>query len=804
MSTSADLRNLCDLWLRRYRPSTAPVARLACFPHAGGSASAFLPLIRELPQEIEVLAVQYPGRQDRRAEPLVDSIEQLAAPLADVLQAQTGPPLVLFGHSMGATVAYEVARILEQRGAGPAALVVSGRRAPTVNTVSAVHLYDDDRLIEELRSLDGTDSSLLSDPELLELVLPAIRNDYRAVGHYVHRPGTPLACPLTVLTGADDPNVSAAEAAAWSQVAAADPHVHTWPGGHFFLFERPAEVSAAVVGAIAPVLPPGTPPLPPGPPGRGYGTPGPSAETPRPAAGNPGPVREVAAMPGHSAGIPGPANGAPGHPAGPANGRGARRPEPGAVSGADYVDRRRTAERVRVSADAADSRVHPMAEVPGWLDGYARAHHFHAEPIPFDRLRRWYFEPGTGDLRHESGRFFAVEGLRTGSDSDPADRVQPIIAQPEVGLLGILAHEFDGVLHFLMQAKPEPGNVNGLQLSPTVQATRSNFDEVHHGRPTPFLDWFIQHPGRRVLADSIQSEQADWFLHKHNRNMVVETDAVVEADDAFRWLTLGQIRQLMLRDDLVNMDTRSVLACLPTAGGASHGAGTPDGGEEFAGALRDSFYGEAEPLYEPHAITGCLTDVRALRILRQQSVPLEQAYAHGWERTETTIRHRDGRHFEIMAVEVNAERREVASWTQPLLRPCSQGLVALITRRFDGVLHALVAARSGAGTLNVAEFGPSVQCRPAELSADAPPYLDYVRACGTDRIRYDVIHSEEGGRFYHARNRYLVIEAGAEIPADCPPGFRWATFGQLTELLAHGNYLNVELRTLITCAHATY
>ncbi|MFI9630379.1 alpha/beta fold hydrolase [Streptomyces sp. NPDC052042] len=736
MSTSADLRNLSDLWLRRYRRSTAPVVRLACFPHAGGSASAFLPLIRELPQEVDVLAVQYPGRQDRRAEPLIDNIENLVSPLVEVLRSQTGPPLVLFGHSMGATVAYEVARALEQRGVGPAALVVSGRRAPTTNVGSLVHLYDDDRLIDELRSLDGTDRGLLADPELLELVLPAIRNDYHAVGNYVHRPGTPLSCPLTVLTGAADANVSAGEASAWSDVAAGSTHVHTFPGGHFFLFERAAEVCSVIMGAIAPLLP-----------GRN---------------------------------------------------RAARRPEPGAVAKADYVDRSRTAERVRISADATDSPVHPMADVSGWLDGYARAHHFHAEPIPFDRLRRWYFEPGTGDLRHETGRFFAVEGLRTSSDSSPADQVQPIIAQPEVGLLGILAHEFDGVLHFLMQAKPEPGNVNGLQLSPTVQATRSNFDEVHHGRSTPFLDWFIQRPDRRVLADSIQSEQADWFLHKRNRNMVVETDSVVDADDSFRWLTLGQIRRLMLRDDLVNMDTRSVLACLPTAGGA------PDGGEGFADALRQSFYGKAEPLHEPHAVTSCLTDVRALRILRQQSVPLEQVYAYGWERTETTIRHRSGRHFEIMAVEVTAEQREVASWTQPLLRPCSQGLVALITRRINGVLHALVAARSGVGTLNVAEFGPSVQCRPAEPCGRAVPYLDYVQACGPERIRYDVVHSEEGGRFYHARNRYVVIEAGPDVPVDCPPGFRWATLGQLTELLAHGNYLNVELRTLIACAHATY
>ncbi|MEU9124692.1 NDP-hexose 2,3-dehydratase family protein [Streptomyces sp. NPDC048506] len=477
------------------------------------------------------------------------------------------------------------------------------------------------------------------------------------------------------------------------------------------------------------------------------------------------------------------------------------RPEPGSVAQADYADRRQTAERVRRSADVLDSRVTPMVEVTGWLAEYQRAHHFHAEPIPFSDLRQWYFEPGTGNLRHETGRFFSIEGLRTSSDLDPADRVQPIIAQPEVGLLGILAREFDGVLHFLMQAKPEPGNVNGLQLSPTVQATRSNFDEVHHGRSTPFLDRFIQRPGRRVLVDAIQSEQADWFLHKRNRNMVVEIDSDLEEHGSFRWLTLGQIRRLLRRDDLVNMDTRSVLACLPTAHGAPDGAA-----EDFPAALRRSFYGEGEPLHELHAITGCLTDVQALRVLRQQSVPLDQAYEDGWRRTGATIRHRTDERFEIMAVEVTAEQREVASWTQPLLRPCSQGLMALAVRRINGVLHALVAARSDVGTLNFAEFGPTVQLRSAwpRGAGDPPPYLEYVLAAAPGRVRYDAVLSEEGGRFYHARNRYLVVEAGPELPVDCPPGFRWATLGQLTELLAHGNYLNVELRTLIACAHAAY
>nr|ABG67703.1 dTDP-4-keto-6-deoxyglucose 2,3-dehydratase [Streptomyces mycarofaciens] len=363
-------------------------------------------------------------------------------------------------------------------------------------------------------------------------------------------------------------------------------------------------------------------------------------------------------------------------------------------------------------------------------------------------------EDGTGNLRHETGRFFSVEGLRTSSDLDPVDRIQPIIVQPEVGLLGILAREFDGVLHFLMQAKPEPGNVNGLQLSPTVQATRSNFDEVHRGRSTPFLDRFIQRPGRRVLVDAIQSEQADWFLHKRNRNMVVEIDSGVAEHCSFRWLTLGQIRRLLLRDDLVNMDTRSVLACLPNCARR-----TRRRRRRFPAALRRSFYGETEL----NAITGCLIDVQALRVLRQQKVPLNQVYEDGWQRIGATIRHRSGEGLPIMAVEVTAEQREVASWTQPLLAPVSQGLMALVVRRINGALHALVAARSDVGTLNFAEFGPTVQLRSAwpRGKGNPPPYLEYVQSAAPGRVRYDAVALVRGWALLSTRaTGSQVVEAG--------------------------------------------
>ncbi len=240
-----------DLWLRSYNPAPGSEVRLVCFPHAGGSAPFYFPMAKAFPSSVEILAVQYPGRQDRRAEPLVDDIDRLADALFDVLRPLTDKPLALFGHSMGAVVAFEIAQRLENLAETvPVALFASGRRAPSTHRDERVHTLDDRGLIADLRTLNGTDSALLGDDDLLELILPSVRNDYRAVETYRWRPAPKLNCPITVFTGDGDPRVSADEARAWEQHTTGEFALHTYHGGHFFLTEHQEDINAAVVDRI--------------------------------------------------------------------------------------------------------------------------------------------------------------------------------------------------------------------------------------------------------------------------------------------------------------------------------------------------------------------------------------------------------------------------------------------------------------------------------------------------------------------------------------------------------------------------
>jgi len=436
----------------------------------------------------------------------------------------------------------------------------------------------------------------------------------------------------------------------------------------------------------------------------------------------------------------------------------------------------------RLARSAAEPRAvsaTQATDVSRWLLDRRRAHSFQVTPIPFEKLRQWSIHPDTGNVGHTSGRFFTVEGLDVSvPDGQVPHWQQPIIMQPETGILGLLAQERDGVLRFLVQAKMEPGNPNLMQLSPTIQATRSNYTAVHKGARVRYLEHFTE-PGRgHVLADVLQSEHGSWFYHKSNRNMIVETREDIAPHDDFRWMTLGEIGALPHRDLVVNMDARTVLACAPVT------ADVP--GSLLTGTELLSWF----------------TGERARHEVR--AVPMPLAEVDGWHRGPDSIEHHLGRYFRVLAVAVEAGSREVTGWDQPLFEPCRTGMTAFITRRISGVPHPLTHARVEAGFLDTVELGPSVQYTPENYAGtrgtDRPPYLDLVLAAGPAAIGYEARHSEEGGRFLNAVSRYLFVDADkAGVPAEPLPGYQWVTPGQLSALVRHGHYVNVQARTLLAC-----
>ncbi|MGV9305536.1 thioesterase II family protein [Nonomuraea sp. NPDC003727] len=233
------------LWLRRQRTLPEPRLRLVCLPHAGGTPAFYRGWQARIPADVEFVAVCYPGRQDRfnehpitRMDLLVDHICQALAPLAD-------RPLALFGHSMGAVVAYEVAvRLITQQGITPHALLVSAHIAPPAHADGTWKVpLSDDELAEQARSADPL---LRYAPELMSVVMPALRADHDLLHAYRPTRSPRLTIPIVAYRGADDEQVSQEDMRAWSQVTDAGVEFRTFPGGHFYLLQAEADLVADI------------------------------------------------------------------------------------------------------------------------------------------------------------------------------------------------------------------------------------------------------------------------------------------------------------------------------------------------------------------------------------------------------------------------------------------------------------------------------------------------------------------------------------------------------------------------------
>lgn len=444
-----------------------------------------------------------------------------------------------------------------------------------------------------------------------------------------------------------------------------------------------------------------------------------------------------------------------------------------------------------------DNLINSTESLRQWIEQRNKEVQVDVRLIPFKEMTGWYIDED-GGLRHNSGRFFTIQGIHVETDYGTNHSWdQPIINQPEIGYLGILTKEINGTLYFLMQAKIEPGNVNCVQISPTLQATKSNYTQVHKGKKPAYLDYFVNVKPDHVLLDQLQSEQGARFLRKRNRNIIIKVDEDVEVLPDFRWMTLGQIKEFMHTDNMVNMDTRTVLSGIEYIDYITPQTNLDNlsvfGRDMLKSARTD------DGIHTMPQILSWLSGLKSRYDLYICNKPIDRL--EGWHRSEDEIANNDGKYFRIIGVNVSISNREVTSWCQPLVQPLQQGICAFIVRKIGGVYHFLVQAKLECGNYDVMELAPTVQCLTGSIPEKPelrPAFYDYVINASNDQIIYDVFQSEEGGRFFREQNRNMIVIAGKDLPQELPEHYIWMTLHQINHFLKFNNYLNIQARSLIS------
>lgn len=434
-------------------------------------------------------------------------------------------------------------------------------------------------------------------------------------------------------------------------------------------------------------------------------------------------------------------------------------------------------------------------EILAWIERRNREVQVDVAQVPFAEVKGWHFDEETGNLCHQSGKFFSIVGIDVYKNQDGIFKwKQPIINQPEVGYLGIICKEFNGVLYFLLQAKIEPGNVNCVQLSPTLQATRSNYTCVHGGKRPAYLDYFKNAKAEQIILDQLQSEQGARFFRKRNRNIIIRVEDDISVGEDFRWLTLGQIKLLMGYDNTVNMDTRTVLSGL-------HFLPDPIPFEGSISGFGKELFASEKCLEGEMTINDILHRISELKSryeLLVDKIPLNNV--HDWLVTKDEIVRPDRRYFRVLGVNVTISNREVASWCQPIVQPMQEGLCVLFAQKRKGILHFLMQAKVECGNFDVVEFAPTIQCLTGDFRKVAQPprfVRGFLDGSIRGRVLFDTKQSEEGGRFYHEQNRNVIVLLDEDVQLEDQDNFIWLTLGQIKEFLRFNNYLNIQVRSLI-------
>jgi len=444
-----------------------------------------------------------------------------------------------------------------------------------------------------------------------------------------------------------------------------------------------------------------------------------------------------------------------------------------------------------------EGNVNSTEELLSWIQELNNTTYVNINECSINDGTMWFYDDYNGEILNRKRSFFSVKGMRYFVNNEFISE-QPIIIQPEIGYLGIICKEIDGVLNFLMQAKIEPGNINCVQISPTIQATKSNFTRAHGGKLPKYFEYFDNSSKYHVIYDQIQSEQSARFYKKRNRNMIMMVDEEIELYQNFKWMTLGQIKKLMEIDNLVNMDTRTVLSGIPFVTEQLSSSEKESIKEYFSDKALYSSIFLRSPSDTLPKLYQQLNNYKMFQDVSVVPVPLNQLI--DWKIDEYGITCTKQADYMVRYYDIEISGREVRRWMQPLFKAIGMATFGLLTKIENGVRMFLVRVKPEIGSFDSAELGPSVQWEPTHYlyNDNVVEKLFRKKLENKQGIMVNVVLSEEGGRFYHEQNNNTIIEISPDELPVVPDGYIWADYATLNYLIQVNNCLNIQLRNLLS------
>jgi len=413
-------------------------------------------------------------------------------------------------------------------------------------------------------------------------------------------------------------------------------------------------------------------------------------------------------------------------------------------------------------------------KIKNWLKLQKKNHKMQVKVKSLSTLKRWNYNDR--EIYHNSKKFFKIVGIKIKTNFFKNNWEQPIIIQNDVGILGIIKNKKNN--KYLLQAKVEPGNINKLQLSPTVQATASNYKGVHGGKKVSYLNYFLD---RKKESYSNQFEQGFRFLYKYNTNILISLKKKITLKPGFFWFSLPEIEKLIKKKNILNMDTLSV----------------------FSSFIKKTKVDN--PINNTNKFNNWIKRNDKIYYLRSKIVNFTKI--KNWSFLKEKIIHKNNKHFSIIGVHAKTTHREVSEWDQPLLKCLHIGLTGFIVKKFNNTNHYLCRYMIKPGlkksviscTVNTSNYKNFNKDK--NLSYEQRFLI--TNFFSNKRFRkkntlFDNIISDEGGRFYHCEIRNIAVKLNEDLNIDLPDTYFWVSQNQMINNIKQ-KLIDIEGRLLFAC-----